>query len=932
MSRAAHHWRVALAVGATLSSHSVQAQAPAPDDARVAVTVGRLESLTRLSFSWPDGASGVSAKQTGDVLELRFSRPGAPRLAELHSSPPPRLRDITRVSRPGAPLTLKLDLAPQTTHRAFVEEGRVIVDLLSPAASSPAPTPNLQTPTEAARDPAPASGVVAVDIVEETDGSRVVLRWPRPARAAAFRRGEAIYLLFDSRAVLQVDDADRANRFFSSVTEVRGEGVSGLRFGVGPAMQVSAASKGGEWSFFLSESVEGERQSAEIAPIDVDRLRTGFGELAVSFARPGVVRWVEDPEIGDRFAAALLEGPPIGLDGRKITLEAALLPAAHGAVVEARADGVGVRFEGTRLVVSRGGGLLASAPAQPALPVSEPPLLRPVSSANARATLDALSRDAAVELGQLGGTPNAHLELAKTLLSLELAPEAVGVLRSALNIQAALITEPDFRLLRGAANAMLNRLAEARTDLSFSELADDPSASLWRGYVAARAGAWSEARRSLELGRDALFAQPQAWRVRMRLALAESALALGDYAAAEAAIAEAQGEIQSPVVQEEAEMLRGRLAEARGEAEAAIKIFEGVTQRNRNEQASVAAEVHLVQLRRLQGAPQADAVERLEQLRFRWRGDELESSIIGALGFAYVDQGKWREALSIMHATAARYPRSRAGRQMRTDTISLFERLFLGGEADQLPPIQALALFYEFKDLTPVGARGDALIRRLVQRLVKLDLLEQAAALLQHQVDNRLRGVEKAEIAVELASIYLSDSKAAQALAVIDSTRVPNLPKDLLARRRLLEAALLIRLGRFDHAAELIGEDVSPDAQRARAEIAWRKQDWPGVQVSLKSVLPAAGQAELDAEGRSLVLRAAVAAVFAEDDGALQALRKSYLAAMAASPDAAAFEVLTLSPSVADLRLRDVARQLARVDLLEQFLNRLRGRDAAPSG
>jgi hypothetical protein len=32
------------------------------------------------------------------------------------------------------------------------------------------------------------------------------------------------------------------------------------------------------------------------------------------------------------------------------------------------------------------------------------------------------------------------------------------------------------------------------------------------------------------------------------------------------------------------------------------------------------------------------------------------------------------------------------------------------------------------------------------------------------------------------------------------------------------------------------------------------------------------------------------------------------------------------------LRLRDVARQLARVDLLEQFLNRLRGRDAAPSG
>lgn len=931
MSRTGQGWRVALAVGAALSGQTVQAQAPAGSDAPVTVGVGQLDSLTRLSFSWPQGSAGVSAKQAGDVLELRFSRAGAPRLAELHSTPPPRLRDIERISRPGAALVLRLELAPQTSHRAFVEGGRVIVDLISPGAA-PSPAGVVRATVEQAKDPSPASGVLPVEIVEETDGARVRLRWPRPAKAAAFRRGEAVYILFDSRAVLEIGDVARANRFFSGVSEVRGEGVVGLRFAVGPSIQVSAGAKGSEWSFFLSESVEGERSAAEIEPIDTERLRTGFGELAVNFGRPGVVRWLEDPEIGDRFAAALLDGPALGLDGRKITLEAALLPAAHGAVVEARADGVAARFEGGRLTVSRGGGLLASAPAQPALPVSEPPLLRPIATADARKTIDALSRDAAVELGQLGGVPNAHLELAKTLLSLELAPEAQGVLRSALNIQAALVTEPDFRLLRGAASAMMGRLAEARTDLNFSGLMDDPSASLWRGYVAARAGAWSEARRNLEQGRDALFAQPQAWRVRMRLALAESALALGDYVAAESAIAEAAGEIAGADAQEEAELLRGRLAAARGETDAAIKIFEGVSARKRNEMAAVAAEVHLVKLRRSAETLQADAVERLEQLRFRWRGDELESEIISALGQAYADQRKWREALSVMHASAARYPRSRTGRQMRTDTINLFERLFLAGEADALPPIQALALFYEFKDLTPVGARGDALIRRLVQRMVKLDLLEQAAALLQHQVDNRLRGLEKADVAVELASIYLSDAKAAQALAVIDRTRIPNLPKELLQRRRLLEAAVLIRLGRYDHAAELIGEDDSPDAQRARAEIAWRQQDWPAVQVALKGVLPPAGQAELDADARGLVLRAAVAGVFAEDDSALAGLRRSFLAAMSISPEAAAFEILTLSPSVADLRLRDVARQLARVDLLEQFLARLRGREEPVTG
>ncbi|MBY0448922.1 MAG: hypothetical protein K2P95_09550 [Hyphomonadaceae bacterium] len=333
---------MALAVGAALSGQTVQAQAPAGSDAPVTVGVGQLDSLTRLSFSWPQGSAGVSAKQAGDVLELRFSRAGAPRLAELHSTPPPRLRDIERISRPGAALVLRLELAPQTSHRAFVEGGRVIVDLISPGAA-PSPAGVVRATVEQAKDPSPASGVLPVEIVEETDGARVRLRWPRPAKAAAFRRGEAVYILFDSRAVLEIGDVARANRFFSGVSEVRGEGVVGLRFAVGPSIQVSAGAKGSEWSFFLSESVEGERSAAEIEPIDSERLRTGFGELAVNFGRPGVVRWLEDPEIGDRFAAALLEGPALGLDGRKITLEAALLPAAHGAVVEARAEGVAAR-------------------------------------------------------------------------------------------------------------------------------------------------------------------------------------------------------------------------------------------------------------------------------------------------------------------------------------------------------------------------------------------------------------------------------------------------------------------------------------------------------------------------------------------------------------------------------------------------------------
>ena len=58
--------------------------------------------------------------------------------------------------------------------------------------------------------------------------------------------------------------------------------------------------------------------------------------------------------------------------------------------------------------------------------------------------------------------------------------------------------------------------------------------------------------------------------------------------------------------------------------------------------------------------------------------------------------------------------------------MSTFDSLFLAGKGDALPAIDALALFYDFRELTPIGRRGDEMIRRLADRLVSVDLLYQA--------------------------------------------------------------------------------------------------------------------------------------------------------------------------------------------------------------
>src|SRR5207253_8997661 len=100
--------------------------------------------------------------------------------------------------------------------------------------------------------------------------------------------------------------------------------------------------------------------------------------------------------------------------------------------------------------------------------------------------------------------------------------------------------------------------------------------------------------------------------------------------------------------------------------------------------------------------------------------------------------------MSRIYSETARYPESRAAARGATrlqanseayrlgqdEASALFTQILLSAKGDELPPIEALGMFYEFRELTPIGRRGDEMIRRLSDRLVAVDLLDQAAELL----------------------------------------------------------------------------------------------------------------------------------------------------------------------------------------------------------
>src|SRR5262249_12973377 len=153
-------------------------------------------------------------------------------------------------------------------------------------------------------------------------------------------------------------------------------------------------------------------------------------------------------------------------------------------------------------------------------------------------------------------------------------------------------------------------------------------------------------------------------------------------------------------------LIQARLTAAQGDNASALQMLDALAN-CRDERTAVRATLEAIRIRRATGVMRAiDAVEPLEALRFRWRGDSIELQTVSMLGDVYSETGRWRDAMAPMRIAADRFPNDPAARQLRADMSSLFERLFLDGQADQMQPIEALGLFYEFADITPVGPNG----------------------------------------------------------------------------------------------------------------------------------------------------------------------------------------------------------------------------------
>ncbi len=215
-----------------------------------------------------------------------------------------------------------------------------------------------------------------------------------------------------------------------------------------------------------------------------------------------------------------------------------------------------------------------------------------------------------------------------------------------------------------------------------------------------------------------------------------------------------------------------------------------------------------------------------------------------------------------------------------------------------------------------------------------MDLLDQAADLLQYQVDHRLQGAARAQVAIRLAVIYLINHKADRALATLRTSRTADLANEMRNQRLLLEARALSDLSRYDLALEVIANIEGREAIRLRSDILWAARRWAlsAEQIELYYGERWKDWQPLNEIERADILRAAIGYALGEDALGLGRLRERYTPKMTETPDARAFEVVSAPLGTSGTEFRDIARAAASIDTLEGFLRDLQSRypDANP--
>ncbi len=899
--------------------------------------------LSRLLFRGAVSGDVYIVKQE-NTAELRFAGRWTFDLARLRAELPRGFASIAAETRDGA-LVVTVVCVEGVRLDARIEDGNVVVDAAFKGVGAVTPDQEAATiitgatllePTPArsrdavvdAKEAAPLADEAANLAVSAQDhGVAFKVRGFGKIAVAAFVRANAVWVVLDTKSDPILPTPLKLGR--EDALDVR----TGRR---GPLFFIRI-----EGSTPLYPSVQTEDDGLNITlnhepiPVGAGIALTpvpgpaGVYHLNAGLTALGHVAELDDPVVGDRIMVTptLLSGVGVGVE--RLFPEFEILPSFQGLAVVPSADDLEMHATAEGVVVSRPDGLALTDGNTDNAPEHIARTVINRARWERDKTDNVLERQNQLMDGQANATHNERkqrrLELARFLASNGLYREAAAGFISAFDSRIETIDEPRDRLELGIFEALGSDWRASWDNLSDIRLAGNDEAALWRAYLAAHSGRFAEALDDYRHAGDIVGLYPDEVQTTLRLAFAEAAIEGGDWGLAND-MEKALRATHKGTANEMLDYYRARIEEASGALEEAHKAYEGlVNSPVRGIEVRAVVALTALDLRLAQLDP-AKALSTYENLAVFWRGDFLEAKLLARAARVALDSKKWRNAFLAVQRLNRLYADTDGVRPLLEEVTLRFDGLIGGDQPDSMAPVDAVALFMEFREFMPTGRRADELIRKYIERLVDLDLMAQATELLRYQIEYRLEGTPRAAAAVRLASLYLIDHKAIEAVRAISETRSNGLPEELRIARRLIEARARSDLGEITAASELLEGLDSREANIVRADIYWKTKNWTLAGENYEAALGDGWRKDeaLLPDDLKIALRAAASYVLAGDALARERFRGRYRTKLEATEESGVFRLLTAPANVQKPIAVAVSAEKGDPGLLNAFLKSYR--------
>jgi hypothetical protein len=763
-------------------------------------------------------------------------------------------------------------------------------------------------PQTAAAAPAGPPDHVTVGVSAATDNA--VLRFPFTERTAmaVFIRARTLWIAWTKPLPADLTDFDSLPRTVIGKAEVvPGKNATVIRMPIDDGMNVGVAKEQNsfDWAVLVTPKKRGLARALP-AQVNTDPPTPAHVFLpALEAAEPVTIT---DPQVGDQLIIVPFYATGEGISPALQFIDFTLLETAQGMAVVKKSDEAAVipTRNGLRVSTPQGAvltpGLAPVDQSKAAVGSQEAATLFPNELWKADPDPQKQAKQVhalfhnVVESENPQDANTARLRLAQLYLSQGMAVEALGFLDGINRVNPTFYRSSKLGALRGAANFLMYRFTDASHDFAAAELNNNKEVDYWRAMLADLLGNPDQSYDYLSLNNDYFSKYPTLLRQRLAIVAADRSISGKDYNNAlkifDTLTADNLVESIGPYVN----FLMAKISAETGQEKDALETWDKLADDYKYPFVQTRAEFSRI----LWGVEhntitKDEEIERLEKLRLAWHGDSLELNILTMLGDLYAERNDYIDAMRIWHGGVTSFPNTSTSVDMARKMQEAFISMFNEGVADQLPPLEALSLYYEYRNYTPTGNVGNAIINHLADRLVTVDLLDQAATLLDRQMRFQMEKEARSEAGAKLATVYLLNHQPAKALiALQDSVYGENALMLRLLRNRLAAQAM-VDLEQYDKALLTLGQDNNADAELIRINIYWREKNWPQLITGIENMLKTRKDitAPITTEESEYLLRLALAYVFQDNRVQLQYLHDYFGPLMAKNANKDVFEFIT---------------------------------------